>query len=69
MPGFVPKSYPSRGEIVFKTAGRIKAINVHAAALMPNDCENKSILKPRQNEDASKSHPGVLKGRRRINIM
>lgn len=69
IPGLVPKSYPSLGDIVFNTDGRINATNVHAAAFIPSDWENKSMLNPRLNEENNNSHPGVLKGRSRINII
>jgi signal transduction histidine kinase len=39
-------SYPSRGAIKFKKAGRINPINKQAEACIPAVSENKSTLKP-----------------------
>jgi hypothetical protein len=65
--GYVSESYPSRGETIFKTNGRKKAINTVAELCIPIVLENKSIESPSKNPSTSKSHFGVSKGRISMN--
>ena len=65
--GLKEASYPSRGENIFKTEGRAKAIAVVAAACMPivfvNISTVKPLIKPRINTSAF----GNFTGNNKIN--
>jgi hypothetical protein len=63
---FISGSYPSRGAIYFKTNGRKKPVNTHAAMCIPGVLTMESTANPMTNEMTCVSHAGVSRGSKRM---
>lgn len=63
----VSDSYPSRGEINFKTPGRAKAMNTVAAACIPPVLLNMSMIVPKTKAKTNTNQFGVSTGSNMMN--